>query len=67
MNKAKSQPKMSEKPEAFMPDDSMSVGSTWGLISMDDVPEPTDLLKHPPAVTHQSFRKPFETHLSKIG
>lgn len=55
---------MSEKPEAFMPDDSMSVGSTWGLISMDDVPEPTDLLKHPPAVTHQSFRKP---NLSKLG
>jgi hypothetical protein len=58
-SKASRQVKVSEKPEKFMPDDA-SVGetlSTWGVISVDEAQDPADLMKHPPSVTHQSFRK----------
>ncbi|CAE6401259.1 unnamed protein product [Rhizoctonia solani] len=49
--------KLTEKPEAFMPDD-LSVGeapSTWGIIGHEDLPDPADVLKHPQTVSHQTY------------
>ena len=67
MNKAKAErgARGSDKPEAFMPDDSSDGRSTWGLISMEDAPDPVDLLKHPMNVTHLSFRKYFPGRTAK--
>ncbi|CCO29931.1 1-phosphatidylinositol-3-phosphate 5-kinase [Rhizoctonia solani AG-1 IB] len=49
--------KLTEKPEAFMPDNH-SIGeapSTWGIISHDDLQDPADVLKHPQTVSHQTY------------
>jgi hypothetical protein len=49
--------KQSEKSEHFMPDDSSDDKSTWGLISIDEAPDPVELLKQPMSGSHLSFRK----------
>jgi hypothetical protein len=46
-----------EKQEFFMPDDSSDSRSTWGVINVDEAPDPAELLKHPSSVTHLSFRE----------
>lgn len=58
MSKAKAERKSknSENSEYFMPDDSSDSRSTWGVINMEDAPDPADLLKHPQNVTHLSLR-----------
>lgn len=59
MNRAKSDrmTNSSDNSEILMPDDSSDSRSTWGLINLDDAPDPADLLKHTSHnVTHLSFR-----------
>jgi len=45
-----------------MPDDSSDSRSTWGLINLEDAPDPVGLLKHASQnVTHLSFRELHES------
>ncbi|KAG8906077.1 1-phosphatidylinositol-3-phosphate 5-kinase [Tulasnella sp. 403] len=59
--KSKSTIKVSEKPEAFMPDNDSTVSDSqsWGVISLDGLSGLSDAaneIREPPAITHPVFR-----------
>ncbi|KAF8305006.1 hypothetical protein DL93DRAFT_2144921 [Clavulina sp. PMI_390] len=57
ISRSKPRTSTSESGEAFMPDDSSDTRSTWGLINMDDAPNPTELIKQSNTnITHLSFQ-----------
>ncbi|KAG8982777.1 1-phosphatidylinositol-3-phosphate 5-kinase, partial [Tulasnella sp. 427] len=57
LTKTKATVKVSDRPEAFMPDNdgSVSDSQSWGIISLDGLSDAVNEIKEPPTITHPVF------------